>query len=361
MKTQVPATTPKTPSQREQIVLAHGGGGQLTDELIAQIILPRFGNATLDELTDAAVMTIPSCRDNSGGVADALTTRVALTIDSYVVQPLQFPGGDIGRLCVSGTVNDLAVSGAQPVGLALSLILAEGLSRSLLEQLLDSAAATAKEAGVRIVTGDTKVVGRDQADGMYITTAGVGVVTSGRQPSMRNVQPGDVILINGPIADHGLAVMLAREMPEVQSALTSDVAPLNGLIAELTETVPVVFMRDATRGGLAGVVAELAQRTGLHVSLEESAIPIRPQTLHAAEMLGLDALEVANEGKVVAVVRPQHADAALNALRQHPLGKEACVIGEIGEIRDGLCELRTTIGGRRIIQKPYGEQLPRIC
>jgi len=331
------------------IVLAHGGGGQLTDELIGRMVLPRLGNDVLNDLLDA------SC-------VDLATSRAALTIDGYVVQPLTFPGGDIGRLAISGTVNDLAVSGAEPVAIALGLILAEGLDRKVLEKVLDSIAATAREAGVRVVTGDTKVVGRGQADGMYITTAGVGAVPAGRRLHMDQIRPGDAVLISGPIADHGLTVMLARQMPDVQSVLRSDVAPLNGMIRRMLDrTGGVVFMRDPTRGGLASVAADIAQRTGLHVLLDEPRIPIRPETRHAAEMLGLDPLEVANEGKVLVVVRPDAAEAALAALREDPLGREAMIIGRIEDVRDGLCELQTVIGGRRILQKPYGEQLPRIC
>jgi hydrogenase expression/formation protein HypE len=331
-------------------MLAHGGGGQLTDELISNLILPRLGNFSLNELLD------------SGLIADASGPRLAMTIDSYVVQPLQFPGGDIGRLAVCGTVNDLAVCGAEPMGIALSLILAEGLDKSVLEEILGSIAQAAKEAGVSVITGDTKVVGRKQADGMYITTAAVGAMQTVRRLHPDQVQPRDVIIVSGAIADHGLAVMLAREMPDVQSVLTSDVAPLNRMIGRLLRRVPqVVFMRDPTRGGLAAVAANLATRCGWRIVLDEDQIPLHPRTLHAAEMLGLDPLEVANEGKVVVVVRAQGAAAALESLREDPLGREARVIGRVEETRDGLCEIRTTIGGRRILQKPYGEQLPRIC
>ncbi len=336
-------------SEKGQIMLAHGGGGQLMDELLAASLLPRLGNPVLNQFLDSGLM------EHNG-------QRLALTIDGYVVQPITFPGGDIGRIAVSGTVNDLAVCGAQPMGLALGLILAEGLDRAVLEKVLDSIAVTAEEAGVKVVTGDTKVVGRGQADGIYITTAGVGLVPTGRSFSPDLVRPGDVLLINGPVADHGLAVMLAREMPQLRSSLQSDVAPLNRMIGRLLESVEgVVFMRDPTRGGLAGLAADLARRTGWHVTLDEEKIPLRPETRHAAELLGLDPLDVANEGKVVIAVRPEAVEAAIAALKQDPRGREACVIGKVEEIRDGLCELRTGIGGRRIVQKPYGEQLPRIC
>lgn len=345
---------PRIPSpprldETSHIMLAHGGGGQLTDELIAQTIVPRLGNSVLNDLLDASTV-------------QAGSDRVALTIDSYVVRPLQFPGGDIGRLAVSGTVNDLAVCGAEPIGLALSLIMAEGLQRSLLESILTSIAAAAEEAGVKVITGDTKVVGRGQADGLYITTAGVGAVPPNRRLHHDQIRPGDAILVSGPIADHGLAVMLAREMPEVQSVLRSDVAPLNRMIGSLLRHVPdIAFMRDPTRGGLACVATDIATRTGYRVLLDESQIPIRPETRHAADMLGLDPLEVANEGKVVIVLRPNAVEEALKVLRDDPYGREARVIGSVESVCDGQCELLTQIGGRRILQKPYGEQLPRIC
>lgn len=344
------ATPTHPPARLSQITLAHGGGGQLTDQLVADLISPRLGNDILSDLLDSAVF-------------DTSTQRLALTIDGYVVQPLQFPGGDIGRLAVSGTINDLSVTGAKPLGIALGLILAEGLERQTLEQILDSIAATAREANVKVITGDTKVVGRGQADGIYITTAGVGSVPAGRRLHPDRIQTGDRILLSGTIADHGLAVMLAREMPEVTSSLRSDVAPLNGLIAALLDQFPqdILFMRDPTRGGLAAVTADLAARTGFTIELDETAIPVRPETLHAAEMLGLDPLDVANEGKVIVVVRPGAAETALAALRNHPLGRDASIIGQVGETQTGLCQLVTEIGGRRILQKPYGEQLPRIC
>jgi len=331
----------------QRISLAHGGGGQLTDELVASCVLPRLDNCVLSQLLDSALFRGAE--------------RLALTIDSYVVKPLKFPGGDIGRLAICGTVNDLAVCGATPLAIALSLILTEGLERRVLEEVMDSLAAAALEAKVSIVTGDTKVVGRGQGDGIYITTAGVGAAGNHKlHPD--EVGPGDALIVSGPIADHGMAVMLAREMPQVQSVLKSDVAPLNEMIERLLNRVPgVVFLRDPTRGGLSGVVADLANRTGLHITLEEQEIPIRPETWHAADMLGVDPLDVANEGKIVAVVRPDAAEAALAALRQDAHGKDARIIGQVNDQRDGVCELHTKMGGRRVLQKPYGEQLPRIC
>lgn len=334
-----------------QIARAHGGGGLMTDALVEQCILPRLSNEILSDLLDAAAI-------------DVERGRLAFTIDSYVVQPIRFPGGDIGRLAISGTVNDLAVSGARPLAIALGMILTEGLSRPTLEAILDSVASTAREADVRVVTGDTKIIGHGETDAMFLITAGVGAIRSDLPgpPHPKRVKPGDAILINGPIADHGIAVMLARELPQVKSAVRSDVAPLNGLIHHLLDRVPgVSFMRDATRGGLSGLTADLAVRCGYHIELSESAIEVRPETLHAAEMLGLDPLDVANEGKVVVVVPGDRGDAALVALREHPLGERARRIGTVTAVQDGICELKTTIGGRRMLLKPYGEQLPRIC
>ncbi len=349
-KTQSAPKRRKSTKPRGRVTLAHGGGGQLTDELIQEAVLPKLGNVLLNDLLDSALL--PASGED----------RLAMTIDSYVVQPWKFPGGDIGRLAVCGTVNDLAVCGGEPMGIALGLILAEGFEMRSVHEVLDSIAKASKESGVPVVTGDTKVVGRGQSDGIYITTAGVARVPKRRKLSPMRVQPGDVLIVNGPVGEHGLAVMLERELPQVKSVLQTDAAPLNGLIRTLLSDVPdVLFMRDATRSGLAGVACDLARDIGWRITLDESRVPVRPEAQHAAEMLGLDPLEVANEGKVVAVVRPYEADAAIEAMHKHPLGKDARVIGHVGGVADGLCELKTMIGGRRIIQKPYGEQLPRIC
>ncbi len=336
------------------ISLAHGGGGQLTDDLIRDTILPRIGNDTLNELMDSAILDVPAGH------------RIAFSVDGYVVHPTCFPGGDVGRLAICGTVNDLAVVGGRPAGIALGVIAEEGCRRDLLERVLDSAGEAAREAGVFVVTGDTKVVGRGAGDGIYLTSAGVGFVPHGRNLRAARVQPGDAILINGPIADHGLSVMLAREMPELESAIESDAAPLNHLIEDLLSELrdDVVFLRDPTRSGLAGVGADLAVACGHRVVFEEERIPVRPSTRHAANLLGLDPLEVANEGKVVAVVRATASDHALAVWREHPRGREACLIGHVESVPAQMpprCELFTRIGGRRLLAKPYGEQLPRIC
>ena len=333
------------------VLLAHGGGGVLTDELVGSHVLPRIGNEVLGQLLDAGIV-----RDGAGG-------KLAMTIDGYVVSPWKFAGGNIGNLAVAGTVNDLAVCGAEVIGLALSLILAEGFGLDELDEVMAAVAATAKMAGVKVITGDTKVVGRGQADGIYVVTAGVGRVPSGREISPAKVRPGQVLIVNGPVGEHGLTVMLAREMPEVQSVLRSDVAPLNGLIGAVLKEAGggVTFMRDPTRGGLAGLAADLAKQSGYRVVLEEAGIPVRAEARHAADMLGLDVLEIANEGKVVMCVDAGVVEKVLGVMKGHELGKGASVIGVIGEERDGMCELKTNIGGRRVVQKPYGEMLPRIC
>ncbi|MFO0828761.1 MAG: hydrogenase expression/formation protein HypE [Phycisphaerales bacterium] len=344
-------TATSTHLSRRRVVLAHGGGGQLTDDLVRELVAPRLSNAYLDAMGDAARVPM------HGG-------HLLFTTDSYVVQPLQFPGGDIGRLAVSGTVKDLAVSGAIPQFISLGLIIEEGLELDTLRTILDSIATTAREARVQIVTGDTKVVGKGQGDGIYINTSGIGALRPNIELGASRIRPGDVMIVSGLIAEHGLAVMLQREQAGVvESSLASDVAPLGDLIGALLDRVgaDVAFMRDPTRGGFAGVAADAAQQSGLRLTLDEDAIPIRPPTRYAAEILGLDPLAVANEGKVVAVVRPDAMAAALDALRGHPLGRDAAVVGRFDDIADGLCELVTNVGGRRIIQKPYGEELPRIC
>jgi len=332
------------------VLLADGGGGQLTDNLIASAVLPRLGNPALNALLDSAILPAPT------------EGALALTIDGYVVQPWRFPGGDVGRLAVCGTVNDLVVCGARPIGLALGLIIEEGFARADLDVVLESISAAAEEAGVSITTGDTKVVARGQADGIYITTAGVGATRADVTIDATRVEPGDVVIVNGPIGEHGLAVMLRRELPEITSVVRSDVAPLNGLIDAVLDAAGdgVTFMRDATRGGLSGVVSDLAQRTGWRVTLEQDAIAVRPEAQHAADMLGLDPLDVANEGKAVFIVRAAAA-AALRAMRSHARGRDATRIGWIDNSRDGVSVMRTSLGGERIVHKPYGEQLPRIC
>ena len=324
------------------------------DQLLDEVVRPHIANEILNEGLDSGLVDLRS------EISD-LRSRLALTIDGYVVTPWKFPGGDIGQIAVCGTVNDLSVCGAKPLGIALGLILAEGFETESLSEIMASVAATADVAGVKVITGDTKVVGRGQADGIYITTAGIGVCRSDYKVAS-TCEAGDVLIINGYIADHGMAVMLTREMPHLKTPIKSDVAPLNGLIQHVLESgAKVRFMRDATRAGLSGLAADLAKRYARRVVLEEKAIPVRRETRHAAEMLGLDVLEVANEGKVVMVVARDDADRVLELMREHPLGEHAAIIGHLAEQQDGICELRTAAGGSRVVQKPYGEQLPRIC
>lgn len=335
----------------ETIVTAHGGGGEIMNRLIRDRLLPRIANDTLSALGDGAVLPQPA-------------GMLVFTTDSYVVTPIEFPGGDIGRLAVCGTVNDLAVMGATPLHLSLGLILEEGLPLATLDRVMQSIGDAAREANIRVVTGDTKVIERrgDAAPGLFINTAGVGVLPPGREMGVERVQVGDRILINGPIADHGLAVMSLRNGMEFETPLQTDAAPLNALIAAVLEACPGVrFMRDATRGGVAGVFADLCAGCGQSVEIDEAAIPLSPTARHASEILGLDPLEIANEGKVVMVVAEAEADAALAVLRAHEYGRGAQVIGRVTDTQPPLVELLTTAGGRRIVQRPYGEQLPRIC
>ncbi len=333
----------------EQILLAHGSGGVLTHELIRDVFVRHFSNPWLDDLGDAAVL------------AALPPGRLALTTDSYVVQPLFFPGGDIGKLAVCGTVNDLAVAGARPLYLTAGFILEEGLPLETLTRVVVSMAETARAAGVAIVTGDTKVVEHGAADGLFINTAGVGIVPPGVALGPARLQPGDALLINGPVGDHGLAVMLQREGLRFQSTLQSDVAPLHGLIAALLDAVPgqVRCLRDATRGGLASVLNEWVSQIGIEI--EEAAIPVREEVRAACEFLGLDPLYVANEGKVVVAVAAEAVDAALSVLRAHPLGRDAARIGRVTSEHAGRVVLRTPYGARRIIPMLTGAPLPRIC
>lgn len=335
----------------ERILLAHGSGGELSHELIRRMFAPAFANPALARLDDAAVLPAPP----SG-------SRLAFTTDGYVVRPLFFPGGDIGRLAVCGTVNDLAMVGASPLCLSAAVVLEEGFPAADLERIVASMAAAAREAGVEIVTGDTKVVERGAADGCFITTAGVGVVPPGVDLSGANARPGDVVLLSGPVGDHGLAILSQREGLRFASPLESDVAPLNGLVRALLETAPALHtLRDPTRGGLATTLNEIARQSRVEIIVEEARIPVRPAVQALAELLGLDPLYVANEGKLIAIVAPEAVEAALAALRAHPLGREAAIIGRVQEGRPGRVALRTALGAHRVLDMLAGEQLPRIC
>jgi len=338
-------TKPNDPA--EQITMSHGGGGKLAHELIVRELVPVLADEELAELGDSAIVEGAE--------------RLAFTTDSFVVQPIFFPGGDIGRLAVCGTVNDLAVAGAEPLYLSLSMILEEGLAIEDLRRVVRSAKAAAQEAGVRIVCGDTKVVDHGSADGMYLTTSGIGRLPAGNRLSPRNIRPGDAVLISGTLGDHSIAVLSAREGIEFRTDVTSDVQPLNDLTRQLLSAAEVRCMRDPTRGGLAGVLNELAESARVSIELDEKSIPVSDAVRAACDVLGLDPIFAANEGKLVAIVSFQTADAAVRALRSHPRGKNGAIIGRVEKAPPGRVTIRTVPGGRRIVDMPVGEQLPRIC
>lgn len=332
-----------------QIVLGHGSGGRLSADLIQHLFVPLFDNPALASLNDQAVL-------------DLNGMRLAFTTDSFVVNPLFFPGGDIGSLAVHGTINDLAVSGAQPLYLSAGFILEEGLAMDDLGRIVTSMARASREAGVQIVTGDTKVVEKGHGDGLFINTAGIGVVPAGLQIAADQARPGDVVIVSGAVGDHGMAIMSVREGLAFESELVSDSAPLHTLIAAMLDvTRDIHCLRDATRGGVAAVLNELAVQSRAGIDLDEGAIPVRPAVQAACEMLGMDPLYVANEGKLVAIVPAPHADAVLDAMRTHPLGREAAIIGRVSDEHSGLVVAQTAIGGRRVVDMPLGEILPRIC
>jgi hydrogenase expression/formation protein HypE len=337
-------------AEATEILMGHGSGGKLTARLVEQVILPALRNPLLEPLEDQALLEL-------GGA------RVAFTTDSYVVTPLFFPGGDIGELAVNGTVNDLAVGGARPLFLSLSFILEEGLPLADLERVLASVRRAADAAGVLVVTGDTKVVNRGKGDQLFVNTSGLGVpLLPGATPSSARVAPGDAVLLSGTVGDHGVAILSRREGLALGGELASDTAPLHGLVAALLEACPAVHaMRDPTRGGVAATLVEIASRRRLGVEVDERALPVRDAVRGACELLGLDPLHVANEGKLVAFVPAEHADLALETLRAHPLGRDAARIGEVTAAHPGFVTVRTPIGGRRILDLPFAEALPRIC
>jgi hydrogenase expression/formation protein HypE len=331
------------------VQLDQGSGGRAMHELIDDLFLNAFENPLLLERNDSAVFEIP------GG-------RMAMTTDSYVIDPIFFPGGDIGSLAVHGTVNDLAMRGAKPLYLTAGFILEEGLLLDDLKRVVASMARAAREAGVQIVAGDTKVVPRGKADKLFINTAGIGVVPAGRDIAGANARPGDQVLINGAIGDHGMAVLCKREGLEFENEILSDSAALNGLIERMLAAFPGIHvLRDPTRGGVATTLNEIAEQSGVSIRLFEEALPVRADVLGACEVLGLDPLYVANEGKVLAIVPAAGADAVLSAMKSHPLGKSSCLMGEVVSDDPGRVLLRTRIGGSRIVDMLRGEQLPRIC
>jgi hydrogenase expression/formation protein HypE len=333
----------------DRVLLAHGSGGTMMRELIEDVFVARFDDEALLRMDDAASLEIPP-------------GRIALTTDTYVVTPRFFPGGDIGRLAVAGTVNDVATAGATPLFLTVGFVLEEGLLIEELERILDSMASVAAEAGVRIVTGDTKVVERGHGDGIYINTAGVGVLRDGVDLSSRYLRPGDVVLLSGTLGDHGIAVMSTREGLSFGTDIVSDAAPLNRLVAATLDAAPGArCFRDPTRGGLASCLNELAAASGVSITVVEDSVPVREQVRGACEMLGYDVYQVANEGKMVAAVPAEQAGAALAAMRGAPYGADAAIIGEVSEGPAGRVYVKTSFGARRIMDMLVGEQLPRIC
>jgi hydrogenase expression/formation protein HypE len=334
----------------EVVTLAHGAGGKASAALIDAVFVEAFATGDRAPLADAATLTLASGE------------RLSFTTDSFVVQPRRFPGGSIGHLAVHGTVNDLAVSGAKPMWLSAAFVIEEGFPIAELHEIAADMAAAAADAGVALVTGDTKVVGKGAADGLYITTAGVGIVAPDRHLGPEHVQPGDVVLMSGNMADHGMAVMLARGDLKLDADIRSDTAALGHLIEALLEAAPSTrWMRDPTRGGVATICNELARDTNLGVVLDEALLPIAPAVVGACDLLGIDPLYVANEGKVLAVIAPDEADAALAAMRSHPLGANAARIGEIVAEPQAIVVLLTSFGGTRIVDMLVGDPLPRIC
>jgi len=339
--------------EHPQIVMGHGSGGKLSAELIEKVFVSQFRNATLERMDDQAALEING-------------TRLAFTTDSFVVTPIFFPGGDIGSLAVNGTVNDLAMGGAKPLYLSAAFILEEGLPAEELRRVVESMRVAADAAGVQIVTGDTKVVNRGKGDKLFINTTGIGVVEDGVQLSADRARPGDKILLSGYIGDHGITILSQRENLEFESVLQSDCAGLWGLVRTMMDAAGenlagLRCMRDPTRGGVATTLNEIAGRSRMGMLLQEDKIPVRDTVRGACEVLGLDPMYVANEGKLVAIVAPEIAEQVLAAMQAHPLGKESCIIGEVVAEHAGMVLMKTGIGGTRVVDVMFGEQLPRIC
>ncbi|MBZ5721457.1 MAG: hydrogenase expression/formation protein HypE [Acidobacteriia bacterium] len=334
---------------RDRVLLGHGSGGTLSAELLRDVFLPALGNPVLTQLNDQAVVSV-------GGV------RLAFTTDSFVVKPLFFPGGNIGSLAVHGTVNDLAVGGATPLFLSAAFIIEEGFSMDELRRVVNSMQSAAAAAGVQVVTGDTKVVERGKGDGLFINTTGIGIVPDGLELSADHARPGDKVLLSGGIGEHGIAILAQREGLEFETTIQSDSAALHTLVAAMLKATSAIrCMRDPTRGGLSSTLNEIAAQSRVGIAVDESAIPVREEVRGACELLGLDPMYVANEGKLVAIVEPSSADAVLNAMRNHPLGQHAQIIGTVNRENRGLVTMRTTLGTTRIVDMLAGDQLPRIC
>lgn len=342
-------TCPAPLRNQPRVVMGHGGGGAMSAELVEHLFLPAFGGPGLAGTVDAAALEL-------GGV------RLAFSTDSFVVRPLFFPGGSIGDLAVNGTVNDLAMSGARPAYLSCGFILEEGVELSVVQRVAEALGAAARTAGVEVVTGDTKVVEAGHGDGIFINTSGIGLIPHGVDLRPQRVVPGDAVIVSGPVGVHGVAIMSVREGLEFGVEIESDCAPLAGLVeAMLAVTEDLHVLRDPTRGGLAAALNEIASASGTGIVVQERAVPVPAAVANACAVLGLDPMYVANEGKLVAFVPRQHADAVLAAMRAHPLGREAAVIGEAVQAHPGMVVARTGLGGTRVVDMPLGEQLPRIC
>jgi hydrogenase expression/formation protein HypE len=342
-------TCPAPLRDQPRIVMGHGGGGTLSAELVEHVFAPAFGSQTLAQLGDAATVTL-------GGA------RLAFSTDSYVVRPLFFPGGSIGDLAVNGTVNDLAMSGARAAYLSCGFILEEGVELPTVSRVAEALGAAARTAGVEVATGDTKVVETGHGDGIYVNTAGIGLVPDGVDLRPQRVVPGDVVIVSGPVGVHGVAIMSVREGLEFGVDIVSDCAPLGTLVETMLAVTPDLHvLRDPTRGGIAASLNEIAAASGTGVVITEREVPVPPAVANACAILGLDPFYVANEGKLIAFVPREHADAVLTAMRAHPLGAEARIIGEAVADHPGMVVARTGLGGTRVVDMPIGEQLPRIC
>lgn len=342
-------TCPLPLSDYPNIILGHGGGGKLSAELVEHLFLPAFRNEQLGRLGDSAVLPLNG-------------SRLAVSTDSFVVQPLFFPGGNIGSLAVHGTVNDVSMSGAKPLFLTAGFIIEEGLPMAVLGQIVDSMAAAAEKAGVTIIAGDTKVVDKGHGDGLFINTSGIGLIPGGVNIGPDKARPGDVVIVSGTIGDHGMAVMSVREGLQFETTITSDSAALNGLIGDVLAVADDVHvLRDPTRGGVAAALNEIAQASQVGVVIEERKLPVKTAVRSACELLGMDPLFVANEGKVLVIVPQAQAEEVLDIMRAHPLGEDAAIIGRVVAEHPGLLVLQTGIGGKRVVAMQIGEQLPRIC
>jgi hydrogenase expression/formation protein HypE len=369
-------TCPRPLRNYPTIVMGHGSGGKMMADLIQHLFAPLFDNALLAQLGDSTVISLshiadglsPSAEHGDGQSAIRDTPhairemRLAFTTDSFVVSPLFFPGGDIGELAVNGTVNDLAMSGAHPAYLSAAFILEEGLPMETLGRIATSVAEACRKAGVQLVAGDTKVVNKGHGDGLYINTSGIGLIPPGVNVAPSRAQPGDAVIVSGTIGDHGMAIMSVREGLEFETQIESDTAPLNGLVQAMLAASPDIHcLRDATRGGLAAVLNELAAASHVGMEFDERQVPVRPEVQAACEMLGLDPFYVANEGKLVAIAPEASAEAVLAAMRAHPFGQNARIIGKVVADHPGLVVARTAIGASRVVDLPAGELLPRIC